>query len=1104
MAAATRGRKDGRLGLAAGARVFWLHPVRGWSLGKLAKLDGAKATVTDDDTGDTATCPAENLHPRMDGAYDAQRHDLFEMNDLAACTLLFCVKERYERMRLMYTRMGEIVISLNPFERMPYNTPDAMKKYTEGQEEMPHCWEVAHKAYTAIIVRDRGNQSILISGESGAGKTETTKMLIDFLGAVSYRHSCNAVQRGVAEGVNAKLRASNPILESFGNAKTSRNDNSSRFGKYIKLFFDKRSGVITGAEMVHYLLEKSRIVSQNEGERGYHVFYELLAGAPAAQRERLGGLQTARDYTSLRRGGCFERRSASGEACDDAQEYRELCAAMTATGIEQEQQDVIWSVLAAILHLQNVVFGTDGGTGKATVTDDAPLATAARLLSVPLDGLRKCLLTKAETKIMTQMATESEAGDMRDALSKALYSGIFDWLVSKINDAIRPAAAADGGGSDPDGIRYIGLLDIFGFENFAKNSFEQFCINFTNETLQNHYNKYTFLHDAEECKREGIACPIVDYPDNGPCLAMLQGDGGVMPLLDNETNYKLGTDESFTQKAWEGWGQKSPFFVQPKSTVANSFSIRHYAATVVYDTGGWLEKNSDTLKDDMRQLIDESAEATGFVRRLLDSGARQGQPGKRPPTVSSKFRKQLEELKRELDSTESHFVRTVKPNPLAKPRKVDNAYVMAQLTCAGVMETIIMKRQGYPVRQTMRDFWGRYRWIMPREMKRKTGGAPPAEGDALKAACHGIAKLWVWVCGIPAPHYDVGHTKVFMKSRVADALEYWRHRRVAKLLPLCKPHLKRWVKRWRKKRKEQEERRRKAQEEIALRRERGEEVLAEFTRQAGAGMSDERKKWFNDLAGLFPTFDLPVIHDVVGQCAQKQQATAFLLDMQHQRVRDALPAAVIQVFSAAKLADASQEALIRKGLTRLEDLEMLSGQDLIRLGLSNAEIRQLRAALLAQEGSWVARQRHEYLVAGEPQQGGTTLRMRNPRWKAAGQRDRGICQPLTTPIVHDPRATGVEGEGRRPPSRTSHRSGGRTPQDERAHTPSDARQGAASRGGSPAGSAARQGQGAPAAAAEDEAVASLVSMGFEAGAARDALRRARMDRNVAISILVGE
>eukprot|EP01061_Rhynchopus_euleeides_P045431 TRINITY_DN814_c0_g2_i2.p2 TRINITY_DN814_c0_g2~~TRINITY_DN814_c0_g2_i2.p2 ORF type:complete len:1058 (+),score=541.61 TRINITY_DN814_c0_g2_i2:163-3336(+) len=947
-----------------GSKVFYWEPQHAWAVGIVEADDGKSFTVkgadysaTKVDALQTIAKLADNkLWPVRDDVLDEDVDDLLQLTVLHDSTIQRCLFIRYMK-DTVYTNIGAIVVALNPWNfKIPKYMDTKMPDYlAEGEfirNNVPHSWAQAHNTWNELR-RDTSDQCILISGESGAGKTETAKTLIDYLGKMSASNSCNQMQKELAGSVNKKLKASNPILESFGNAKTCRNDNSSRFGKYIKLFFDKESGILIGAEMVHYLLEKSRIVTQNEGERGYHVFYEILAGFTPEQKEKYGKLTKAEDYECLRKGNQLIRE-LNGRITEDTSEYKHLMQAFKDTGITDEEQDSIFRVLGAILNLQNVTYDTDDSSGKAKIANPELVDRAAGLLKVDPEKFKEALLVKTRTKIMTQMADVTEAQDMRDALSKALYSGVFDWLVEKLNVIIAPNKA-----TMPKEVRYIGLLDIFGFENFKINSFEQFCINYTNESLQNHYNKYTFIMDSEECEAEGIKCPIVDYPDNQPCLDMLQAKGGVMSLLDAECAFKLGTDGSFTEKTWGAHGE-SQYFVKPRSSVPEKFGVNHYAATVTYMTKGWLEKNSDTLKDDMREVCNASPDA--FVAGLLGPIVEEKQ-GQKKPTVSSKFKQQLESLKTELNSTDSHFIRTVKPNPQMKPGFLANGYVMKQLTSAGVIETIIMKRAGYPVRQLHREFWMRYRIIAPKAVRDKFPPGTHPKDEELREVCRDIAEFWCYILHALKPNYDIGHTKVFTKAKVNEGLEICRNRKIRRLLPRCFPFLIRWAIAFKKKKAEEaerlrleQERIRKAAEEAAARRAAG-EVDEEADK-----MEAEKGKLFTKMCNLFPHFDLPVINNVVMNAVTEKQATGFLLDMQKQRVAEALPVTVKAMLEEANVRTNTQEELIKRGITDRDKLYTITSEQMSDMGFTTEERDNLAAVLLHQQSTWIVNQRLNLLM----------------------------------------------------------------------------------------------------------------------------------------------
>eukprot|EP00667_Euglena_gracilis_P001099 EG_transcript_1100 len=939
--------------LKEGVQVWFLNSKKqSWEVGKVVALAGQKVKVQDTETGDTFLVEktSKEVHKYLENAYDPKNPDLFNMNDLHSSTLLWCVAERFESLRQQYTRMGEMIVSLNPFQPMPYNQGDQMDDYVSEQGTAPHCWQVAHKAFRNIVIRDEGNQSILISGESGAGKTETAKTLLQYLGRLSHSNSSHAIQKELCSRVSEQLKDSNPILESFGNAKTVRNDNSSRFGKYIKLVLQAKSGVIIGAQMVTYLLEKSRIVTQSEGERGYHVFYEFLAGTTPQEKLKFGGLKDATHYRCLNQGNCFQRRSTDGQRVeDDAKSYRQLLAAMQNLGITEAEREQIFTVLAAILHLQNVEFGTDPNTGKATIRTPDGLRAAAGLLGVDAAALGGTFTTKSTTNIMTTLSTQKEASDLRDAVSKALYQSVFDWLVAKLNGVIQGQIRQ----VPEETTRYIGLLDIFGFENFKSNSFEQMCINYTNEALANHYNKYTFVEDAQECEKEGIPLVIDEYPDNQPCVDLIEGKAGLITVLDAETHFKLGTDEGFTEKAW---GIANPFFIKPKSTVPNIFGIHHYAGDVMYNTPGFLEKNADTLKDEVRDIMSAST-ASEFIRHLLPPVSEDVKSGRvKRSTVASKFRTQLTALRAELASTQSHFIRCVKPNPECRPLCALKPYVLSQLNSAGVVQTIQIKREGYPVRITHADFWRRFRFIAPVTDRRAPDG-----DDAGK--CERLLRLWAAVVPISGRDYAIGYTKVFMKPAVVDFLEHRRGRNVQRLFRAAKPRLHAWVARFREQ-KAQLEALRAEQERLKFASHTDAEVVGFAAQQAGLGgrvVSD-----FEELARIFPHFDLPVLLGVVENTETRQQATDILMDMQRQRVDQHLPRSMKLILDLAGLRTEIQEKMVAKDIQTKDQVFGMSDADMEALGFNATEKEKLKAIILSQQSNWVAQERLNQIYPLQP------------------------------------------------------------------------------------------------------------------------------------------
>lgn len=863
--------------LAVSQQVYYFDAKSGWLRGAVQSIDSAKVTVIDDASEKPTTVANTLLHGYIADSYAPEDPELFHVSDLHVATLLYCIKDRFERLHKQYSLMGEMVLSVNPFQLMAFNSVQERKKYLAMPDPRalpPHIWQVAHKAFNAIVLESLNNQSVVISGESGSGKTENAKMLIAYLGQMSYGHSNNAAQRGIADKIDDALTWSNPLMESFGNARTVRNDNSSRFGKYIKLYFDTTTGVMVGGETVTYLLERSRIITQSHGERNYHIFYEMLAGLSDKERRDLGNLKTARDYRCLSAGDTFTRRGVDGRTLNDAEEFGNVRQAIERLGISKEQETAMFRVLAGILHMMEVDFVPDNND-KALIRNEAEFAAACEMFGVDLEKMRECVLVKSKTNIVTIQATPSEASNLRNAFCKGLYVGLFDRIVDFVNKSIKPQG-------DFRGCKYIGLLDIFGFENFTKNSFEQVCINYANESLQNHYNKYTFLNDEEECKREGIQIPKIVFPDNSECVEMFnEKRTGIFGMLDEECHFKGGNTARFTQNLWGQWGATKKYFVVPKSTVPDNFAINHYAAFVSYNTEGWLEKNSDSLREDMYQCA-TSADSE-FVCGLLTTDKFEA---RKKQTVAIRFMSQLIELRAELESTETQFIRCIKPNNDASPEFLDNLIVGSQLESAGVLQTIALKRQGYPVRRPLEKFCHYFYLIMPRStvsLYKQTRFS-----DACTDFLRYYQRLYQW----GQPNYAVGKTKVFLRAEVWSALERLVLRRKAQLINRCNPYLRRWVAEFRERKRIEEERRL-----AKLKRER--EAREAKAAECADGLPAAKLAWVEDLSSIFPDVSVKTIADLAVEADSRHEALAMLLSIQQQRVDKQAPSAFMDLMNAA-------------------------------------------------------------------------------------------------------------------------------------------------------------------------------------------------------------
>lgn len=913
--------------LAANQEVYYFDAKNGWVRGVVRQIESGKITVEDNATHNSNVVTAENVHGYIHESYDPEDPDLFHVSDLHVATLLYCIKDRYEQLQKQYSLMGEMVLSVNPFQLMAFNNEQERKKYLTAPDIRalpPHIWHVAYKAFNAIFQQGLGNQSVVISGESGSGKTENAKMLIAFLGQMSYMHSQSTTQRSIADKIDESLTWSNPVMESFGNARTVRNDNSSRFGKYIKLFLNTETGVLVGGQTVTYLLEKSRIIMQSKGERNYHVFYEMLAGLSAQEKKSLGGLKTAKDYRCLNGGDTFTRRGVNGKPVDDAKEFETLRRALKMIGIDGKTEQCIFRVLAAILHLMEVEFQPDAND-KAQIKADAPFKAGSDLLKVDAAKLRECFLVKSKTSLVTILASKSEAEVQRNAFCKGLYVGLFDRLVEYVNVSTQPQESQDS-------CKYIGLLDIFGFENFARNSFEQICINYANESLQNHYNKYTFINDEEECRQEGIKVPKIEFPDNSECINMFdEKPTGIFSMLDEECHFKGGNTDRFTTNLWAQWGGKNSYFVKPKSTIPNQFGVNHYASFVQYSTEEWLEKNSDALKEDMYACM--LASEDDFIKTLMSSDKGLA---RRKQTVAVRFQRQLTELRKELESTETQFIRCIKPNMEASPKVLDNRLVGAQLESAGVLQTIALKRQGYPVRRTLEMFAKYFYLIMPRTAAKLF--VQERFSESSQDILNFYQRLYKW----PEPNFAVGKTKVFLRAEVWSALERLVLRRRAQLTYRCKPYLRRWIAEYRERKRIEEQKRLEAMRKLR-------EAREAKAAAAAHGVPAAKVPWVEEISNLFPQFDVATIMDVVVEADSRAEALNGVLSIQSSRVDKQEPSGFVDVMTSAGVRPETLRYFMSNDIKSSQALAKMGVDELRTYGANEIEVVAIMKKLIDQQ-----------------------------------------------------------------------------------------------------------------------------------------------------------
>ncbi|KAF4520564.1 hypothetical protein B566_EDAN011117 [Ephemera danica] len=651
--------------------------------------------------------------------------DMIQLNDLNEASLLWNLKIRYDK-ELIYTYTGSILVAVNPYKMFDIYGLDMVKKY-EGQimgTLPPHLFSIGSSAYSRMS-KDMESQVVVISGESGSGKTESTKLVMQYLAAVNKSPS-NLITEQILEA--------SPLLESFGNAKTVRNDNSSRFGKYLEVHF--KHGVIVGAKITEYLLEKSRIVTQAQDERNYHVFYEMLKGLTAEQKEKYG-LLTAEKYFYLNQGG-----SCDIDGKNDKDDFQSLLSAMQVLGFTSEEQDTIFRILTSVLHLGNVYFHRKQlkhGQEGVEIGSDAEIRWAGHLLQLSVDGIKRSITMKTtearNERLLTPLSID-QALDARDAFAKALYSALFSWLVARINQIV-----CKGGKRTA-----ISILDIFGFEDFKENSFEQLCINYANENLQFYFNKHIFKLEQQEYSKEKIEWQTITYTSNFP----------------------KATDVSFLEKCHYNHALNE-LYSRPRMS-SMEFGVRHYAGQVWYNVEGFLDKNRDTLRQEVVELLINSK--IPMVSRMFQALRTHQEATKtlnkangrfvtmkpRTPTVAARFHDSLQQLLESMSKCNPWFVRCIKPNNEKTAMKFDMPIVLEQLRYTGMLETIRIRKTGYPVRMKFNQFLERYRYLLG------SGARHPQRGAPMRELCRAILDR-------EPGSYQLGTHRVFMRESLERRLE---------------------------------------------------------------------------------------------------------------------------------------------------------------------------------------------------------------------------------------------------------------------------------------------------------------------------------------------
>ncbi|XP_033236816.1 myosin heavy chain, muscle isoform X9 [Drosophila pseudoobscura] len=696
--------------------------------------------------------------------------DMSNLTYLNDASVLHNLRQRYYH-KLIYTYSGLFCVAINPYKRYPVYTNRCAKMYRgkRRNEVPPHIFAISDGAYVDMLT-NHVNQSMLITGESGAGKTENTKKVIAYfatVGASTKKEDPDAKKKGSLED---QVVQTNPVLEAFGNAKTVRNDNSSRFGKFIRIHFGP-TGKLAGADIETYLLEKARVISQQSLERSYHIFYQIMSGSVAGVKDMCFLSDNIYDYFNVSQG------KVTVPSIDDGEEFQLADQAFDILGFTKQEKEDVYKITAAVMHMGGMKFKQRGREEQAEQDGEEEGGRVSKLFGCDPAELYKNLLKpriKVGNEFVTQGRNVQQVSNSIGALCKGVFDRLFKWLVKKCNETLDTKQKRQ---------HFIGVLDIAGFEIFDYNGFEQLCINFTNEKLQQFFNHHMFVLEQEEYKREGIDWAFIDFGmDLLACIDLIEKPMGILSILEEESMFPKATDQTFSEKLTNTHLGKSAPFQKPKppkpGQQAAHFAIGHYAGCVSYNITGWLEKNKDPLNDTVvdqfkksqnKLLIEIFADHPGQSGGGEQAKGGRGKKGGGFATVSSAYKEQLNSLMAILRSTQPHFVRCIIPNEMKQPGLVDAHLVMHQLTCNGVLEGIRICRKGFPNRMVYPDFKMRYMILAPAIMTAEKL-AKNAAGKCLEAV------------GLDPDMYRIGHTKVFFRAGVLGQMEEFRDERLGKIM----------------------------------------------------------------------------------------------------------------------------------------------------------------------------------------------------------------------------------------------------------------------------------------------------------------------------------
>ncbi|XP_025750914.2 myosin-3-like [Manacus vitellinus] len=762
---------------------FVADPEVEYTKGKIKAAQDGKITVETED-GRTVAVKPDDVYAMNPPKFD-RVEDVAMLTHLHEPAVLYNLKDRYSSW-MIYTYSGLFCVTVNPYKWLPVYNPEVVLAYRgkKRQEVPPHIFSISDNAYQFMLT-DHENQSILITGESGAGKTVNTKRVIQYYATIAASGDPAMKESGMKGTLKDQILSANPLLEAFGNAKTMRNDNSSRFGKFIRIHFGT-SGKLASGDIETYLLEKSRVTFQLKAERSYHIFYQILSSKKPELLEMLLITANPYDYPFISQG------QISVASIDDQEELVATDAAIGILGFSPDERMGIYKLTGAILHYGNIKFKQKPREEQAEPDGTEEADKAAYLMGLNSADLLKALCyprVKVGNEYVLKGQTVDQVHQAVSAIAKSVYEKLFLWMVMRINQQLDTKLPRQ---------HFIGVLDIAGFEIFEFNSLEQLCINFTNEKLQQFFNHHMFVLEQEEYKKEGIEWTFIDFGmDLAACIELIEKPMGIFSILEEECMFPKATDTSFKNKLYDQHLGKSSNFQKPKPAKGKAeahFSLVHYAGTVDYNITGWLEKNKDPLNETVIGLYQKSSvkvlchlyAAFSSIDEAEGGGKKKEskKKGSSFQTVSVLFRENLNKLMSNLRTTHPHFVRCIIPNETKTPGLMDHKLVLHQLRCNGVLEGIQICRKGFPNRIPYGDFKQRYRLL-------NAGVIPEGKFIDSKKACEKLLSS----IEIDHTQYKFGHTKVFFKAGLLGVLEEMRDDCLGQLITwtqaLCRGYLRR-------------------------------------------------------------------------------------------------------------------------------------------------------------------------------------------------------------------------------------------------------------------------------------------------------------------------